>query len=193
MANMSMRQQFLILVVVVIGSFYGYLHFVHDPMTARLIAAAKKNNALVKDVEALDVEPVNEGEVRRSMKPLEEELATLREEVKELVAARLAGPDDKQQVVYVVNETARGNYVTIKKFEPVSPDKLPRLPPEEVQEYKRLNRDFYLVSCSGDFVDFYSFVSELCQIERLVNIAGLVIARSKDTDGHVEVEFVLVI
>lgn len=192
MASLGGRQQLLVMVLVSIACVYGFLRFVHDPMAAQLAAAVKKNNALVKDVTDLDGEPVNEAAIKESMKPLEKELAALKTEVAALTEQRIAGPDARPQMVYVVNETARGNYVTIRKLEPVAPDKL-RLPPEEVQEYKRLGREFYLVQCTGDFLDFYRFVSELCRVDRLVNLTGLVITRSKDIDGHVEVEFVLVI
>lgn len=191
-SGLGKRQQVLIMIMLTIGCVYGYLRYVHDPTAARLVATVKKHNALVQEVAGLDGEPVNEAAIRESMRPLEKELAALKEEVDALTASRIAGADSRDQVVYVVNETALTNYVTIKELAPTTPDKL-NLPPDEVQEFRRLDRAFYKVRCTGDFIDFYGFVSDLCRVERLVNLTGLSIVRSRDAEGQVEVEFVLVI
>lgn len=191
-SGLGKRQQVLIMIMLTIVCVYGYLRYVHDPTAARLAATVKKYNALAQEVAGLDGEPVNEAAVRESMRPLEKELADLKAREEELTASRIAGAEERDQVVYVVNETALTNYVTIKELAPVAPDKL-ELPPDEVRDFRRMDRAFYKVRCAGDFIDFYGFVSDLCRIERLVNLTGLTIVRSKDTEGQVEVEFVLVI
>ena len=67
------------------------------------------------------------------------------------------------------HKMAQDNLVKISDISNPAPDKL-NLSPAQVQEQKRLVRSFYKVRCSGDFLDFYGLVRDLCHMERLVNL-----------------------
>ena len=193
MAAIGKKQRILMAVGLDIMLAFAWMQYLYDPATKVLTKTVKDYNALVGEINTLHENPVDIRRLQASIVPLDKKLKALAQETDELKRLALATGELRDEIIFRVNDAARSSVIRVHEITPTPLEKATNLPKNISAEFKSMDRAVFKVRCSGDFIDLFEFVRSLGKMNRLVSLESMIIFKSKEQEGHVDVEFYLAV
>ena len=193
MTGIGKKQRIMLAIGLDIMLAFAWMQYLYDPATRALTKIVKDYNALVGEINTLNETPVDIRRVQASIAPLDKKLKAMTQETDELKRLALATGELRDEIIFRVNDAARSNVIRVHEITPTPLEKAATLPKNIGAEFKNMDRAVFRVRCSGDFIDLFAFVRSLGQMNRLVSLESMIILKSKEQDGHVDVEFYLAV